>query len=270
MVVLLKLIRVALKVTIISILLLVIGLAAGYFYVRANHYDIPILMYHNISPPEDGNTVNVTPERFKEQMNFIKSNNYKVITPYEYSQILKDGKEKFAKNLVMLTFDDGYKNNYTYAYPVLKENGFSAVIFVVVNKIGEEDYLSVDEIRQMQKDGIVIASHTLNEKYVPSLKKVRLYEELRGSKEKLEQLAGEPVEFFAYCSGGYTIQAQKILKDAGYLAAFTTNRGFDKSLANDDPYAIRRIKVTNRDNNFKFWAKLSGIYNISHTVRDPY
>ncbi len=162
MVVLLKLLRVIFKATIISILLLVIGLTAGYFYVRANHYDIPVLMYHNISPPEDGNTVNVTPERFIEQMNFIKSNNYKVITPYEYSRILKEGKEKSAKNLVMLTFDDGYKNNYTYAYPVLKKNGFSAVIFVVVNKIGKEGYLNIDEIKQMHKDGIVIASHTLN------------------------------------------------------------------------------------------------------------
>jgi peptidoglycan/xylan/chitin deacetylase (PgdA/CDA1 family) len=265
-----KLLKATFKTVIIVSLLLVVVVAAGYFYARANFYDIPVLMYHNVSPAAEGNTANVTPERFKQQMSFIKSNNYKVITPLEYSQILKEGKSKSAKNLVMLTFDDGYENNYTYAYPVLKENGFTAVIFVVVNKIGQEGYLTIDEIKEMQKSGIVIASHTLNEKYVPSLKKVRLTEELCGSKEKLQQLTGKPVEFFAYCSGGYTIQAQKILKDAGYLLAFTTNRGFDKSLANDDPYAIRRIKVTDKDYSFKLWAKLSGIYNIFHTIRDPY
>ncbi len=265
-----KFLRVVFKTAVIIGFLLLILVTVGYFFTRANYYDIPVLMYHNVSPPEDGNTTNVTPERFSQQMSFIKSNNYKVITPSEYTQILKDGKKKSANNLVMLTFDDGYENNYTYAYPILKDNGFSAVIFVVVNKIGEEGYLNIQEIKEMQKNGIVIASHTLNERYVPSLKKVRLNDEICGSKEKLELLTGEPVEFFAYCSGGYTIQAQKILKDAGYLVAFTTNRGFDKSLANDDPYAIRRTKVTNRDYSFKFWVKLSGIYNIFHTIRDPY
>jgi len=265
-----KFLKIISKIVVISILFLLIIVTAGYFFSRANYYDIPILMYHNVSPLSDGNSTNVTPERFKQQMSFIKTNDYEVIAPQDYAQILTDGKEKATKNLVMLTFDDGYKNNYTYAYPVLKEYGFRAVIFVVVNKIGEEDYLNVDEIKEMQKHGIIIASHTLNEKYVPSLKKVRLNEELCGSKEKLEQMIGKPIEFFAYCSGGYTIQAQKILKDAGYLVAFTTNRGFDKSLANDDPYAIRRIKVSNRDYSFKLWAKLSGIYNLFRTIRDPY
>jgi peptidoglycan/xylan/chitin deacetylase (PgdA/CDA1 family) len=258
------------KFLIIIILVSVLLFGAFFYYAKHNFYDIPILMYHNISPPEDGNNTNVTPERFKAQMKYIKDNNYQVITPDEYADILKGKKKVYSKNLVMLTFDDGYENNYTYAYPVLKEYNFPALIFVIVNKIGQEGYLRVEQIRQMQKDGIIIGSHTLNEKYLPDLNKVRLSEELCVSKERLDGITGGPVEFFAYCSGGYTIQAQKMLQDAGYVLAFTTNRGFDKSLENDDPYAIRRIKVTNADNNFKLWAKLSGIYNMFRTVRDPY
>jgi peptidoglycan/xylan/chitin deacetylase (PgdA/CDA1 family) len=254
----------------VSVLVIILLIAGGYFYARANFYDIPVLMYHNISPAQEGNSANVTPERFKEQMDFLSNNGYDVLSPAEYVNLFEGQISKKNKNYVLLTFDDGYENNYTYAYPVLKENNFPALIFVVVNKIGKEGYLTLDEIKEMQKDGIVFASHTLNEKYVPSLSKVRLEEELCGSKTKLEQLCGKPVVFFAYCSGGYTIQAQKILKDAGYRLAFTTNRGFDKALANDDPFAIRRIKVTNRDNAFKLRAKLSGIYNVFHTIRDPY
>lgn len=253
------------------IILVVIILAAGlsFYYLRANFYDIPVLMYHNISPPDEGNMANVTPEVFKEQMAFIADNGYKVIGPDEYLDYLA-GKKPIKKNLVMITFDDGYENNYTYAFTVLKEHGFKAVIFAVVDKIDREGYLSVPQIREMQAAGIVFGSHTLNESYLPALSEEEIKKEVGVSKVKLTQLTGESVDYFAYCTGGFTKRAQEIIQNEGYLIAFTTNRGLDKDWLNDDCYAIRRIKVTNRDNWFKLWAKLTGIYNLFRDVEDPY
>ena len=265
-----SLLRKSFKVLVIAALVSGVFLAAAFFYAKSKYYDLPVLMYHHVSPAEEGNAVNVTPERFRAQMDFIKKHGYEVITSYEYARIMGGPKKNQSQKQVLLTFDDGYDNNYNYAYPVLKDHGFPAVIFVVVNKLGRKGYLTSAQVKEMQNNGIVIASHTLNEKYAPALSRARLVQELCGSKEKLEKITGWPVEFFAYCSGGYNIQAQKILKDAGYLIAFTTNRGYDKSPANDDPFAVRRIKVTDKDNNFKLWFKLSGVYNLLRTVRDPH
>ena len=75
-------------------------------------------------------------------------------------------------------------------------------------------------------------------------------------------ITGRQVNIFAYPTGGYTKEAQDLLRKSGYLMAFTTNRGFDKSRSNNDIFALRRIKVTNKDNWFKLWVKLSGIYNL--------
>ncbi len=252
------------------LLIIAVILTAAFFYARHNFYDLPVLMYHNVSPPGEVEGLNVTPARFREQIEFISQRGYKVITPYEYDEYLEGGKKISSKNSVLITFDDGYENNYTYAYDILKEHGYPAVIFVVVNKIGREDYLTIEQMKEMREEGIIFASHTLNEKYVPSLGKEALKAEICGSKEKLERIIGGPVDFFAYCSGGYTSEAQKILNEADYLIAFSTNRGYDKSCKNNDPFAIRRIKITDKDNRFKLWAKLTGIYNIFHTVRDPF
>ena len=266
-----SLFKLILRTTLIVFIALTLFLITGYFYARSNYYNIPVLMYHHISPAEEGNIVNVTPDRFKKQMEFINNHNYNVITPDEYVRCAREEKEIKSKNLVLITFDDGYEDNFTYAYPVLKENNFPAVVFVVVNKLGKEDYLTIDQIKKMQQSGIIFGSHTLNEVYLPSLDEAAVKGEVRGSKIKLEKITAKPVNFFAYCTGGYTKEAQNILRLSGYLMAFTTNRGFNKDRRNnDDIFAIRRIKITDRDNWFSLWAKSTGIYHLFHRVRNPY
>ena len=259
------------KILIISFIIVVIGTSCFYFYARCNLYNIPVLMYHHISPPDERKLVNVSPDTFSKQMQFIKNHNYRVITPYEYLDYVKGNKKIKEKNLVLITFDDGYQDNFTYAYPLLKENDFPAMIFVVVNKIGKKGYLKISQINEMIKNDIYFGSHTLSEKYLPSLDVKEMKREIIQSKIKLERITDKPVHFFAYCTGGFNRNAQNILKDSGYLAAFTTNRGFNRDRRNnDDIFALRRIKITDRDNPFKLWVKLSGIYHIFHNVKEPF
>lgn len=265
-----KIFKILSKTIILLTIIVSLLISGGYLYLKNQYYTIPVLMYHHVSPLSDGNIANVTPERFKEQMEFIKKGNYEVIGPYEFLDYALGKKERPSKKLVMITFDDGYRDNYAYAYEIIKNQDFPAVIFMVVNKIGKKDYLTINDIKKMQSSGIIFGSHTLNETYLPALTKKELKEEIIGSKIKFEMLTEKPVHFFAYCTGGYTEEAQEILKDAGYLSAFTTNRGFDKSWRNDDLFAVRRIKITDKDSPFKLWAKLTGIYQLFHRVRNPY
>ena len=258
------------KAVMVLFILLITALSIFFIYARSSYYQIPVLMYHHVSPAAENKINNVTPARFTQQMQFIKGHNYEVITPYEYLAYLR-GKQKItSKNMVVITFDDGYKDNFTFAYPVLKENDFPATIFVGVDKLGKEGQLTLNQIKKMQQYGVIFGSHTLNETYLPSLNGKDLEKEIKLSREKLEMITGRQVNIFAYPTGGYTKEAQDLLRKSGYLMAFTTNRGFDKSRSNNDIFALRRIKVTNKDNWFKLWVKLSGIYNLFRKVKNPY
>jgi peptidoglycan/xylan/chitin deacetylase (PgdA/CDA1 family) len=264
------LLKSTIKVLAAATALLIILIGIFYFYARNYYYDIPVLMYHHVKPSEKDSSLIVSPERFRDQMEFLARFNYDVITPSEYLQYIEGEKEIRRRNLVLITFDDGYRNNYTYAFPALKEYALPAVIFIVVDEINQEGYLNQKQIAKMQEKDVIFGSHTLSHVYLPSLKTEELIKEIKLSKEKLEEIAGKEIDFFAYPIGGYTEEAQRVLKEAGFLAAFTTNGGEGPSWRNDDIFALRRVKVTDRDNRFKLWAKLTGIYNIFRNVKDPH
>jgi peptidoglycan/xylan/chitin deacetylase (PgdA/CDA1 family) len=182
---------------------------------------------------------------------------------------VRGGKKIDKKNLVLITFDDGHADNYQ-AYRVLNKLGMSAVFFIPSDKIGDQGRLSASEVVKMHNDGMDIGSHTKSEVYCPDLEGEDFKVELLDSKLVLEHLIGGKVKSIAYPMGGYNRATMQAVKEAGYKIAFTTNRGFDKHWRNDNPYQLRRIKVTFRDNDFKLWAKLTGFYNWLRSVKDPY
>lgn len=230
---------------------------------------MPILVYHSFN--YEKGTFFVTPENFKRQMEYIKKNGYKVITLDELARSIKD-KKSLKRNKVVITIDDGYRDNFQYAYPVLKKLGFPATIFLITDFIGTgKGFLNWEEVVTMSKNRIFFGGHTKTHFYLGSMmdEKAAL-DEIIGSKKAIEEKIGMPVDYFCYPGGGFNEKTKALVAQAGYQGACTTNRGFAKF--NRDVYELKRIKVTNSDaaKPFSFPAKLSGYYNVFKKDKNPY
>lgn len=196
-----------------------------------NDKQIPVLMYHSIA--DNSNVTNLAsksiilpPEVFREQMQYLKDNGYTTLTLDELYNFLKNNKPVPEKSVV-LTFDDAYKDNYTNAYPILKEFEFQATIFVITggtDKIGA--YLTSDQLKEMDANGIDIQSHTVNHEDLDKLSLEKQQETLVQSKQFLEKLLNKKVNYIAYPSGKYNDFTEKAAQNAGYTMAFTINSGW--------------------------------------------
>ena len=255
----------------ISFVILLLG--AFYFFWLAPKYTVPILLYHNIGYGQG--SFFVSPENFAKQMQYIKKNGYEVITLNELVESIKN-KKHLEKNKVVITFDDGYRDNFYSAYPVLKRLGFCATIFIITDFIGSKfsgegkEFMNWDEVLAMSKNKIAFGGHTkthFNFGFLMDEKAVQ--EEISGAKKAIEEKIGLPVDYFCYPSGAFNNRAKELVAQAGYQGACTTNRGFAKF--NHDVYELKRIKVTNSDTNklFSFWAKLSGYYTVFKKAKNP-
>lgn len=240
--------------------------ALSFFIYAYSNYSTPILMYHSLDKSRTKDYAAVSEEKFHKQMRFIKENNYKVIGLKGYCLMLKN-KQRIPKNLIVLTFDDGYKDNLK-AVKILKELGFPATIFIITENIGKPGYLSEKDIRYiLNNTNITIGSHTITHPNLPELSGYKLKKEIAGSKTILENKFAVQIKTIAYPGGAFNQKTIEGAEDAQYLCACTTNRGFSKKL---NLFALRRIKPTERDTDFTFWSKLSGFYNIFKKPKKPY
>lgn len=130
-------------------------------------YVVPILNYHSINPRFYNDTPVVSPEVFAKQMEFIHKKGYKVISLDEYIQKFHAGER--MRDTVVITLDDGYEDNYTYALPVFKKYHFPATIFLIVNHINKPRFLKIEQIREMAKENVNFGSHTINHRYLPAV-----------------------------------------------------------------------------------------------------
>jgi peptidoglycan/xylan/chitin deacetylase (PgdA/CDA1 family) len=226
-------------------------------------------MYHYVN--NSGSSLSVTPEAFEKQMKYLRDHNYHVISLDAFVDGKRSGR-KFAHNTVVITFDDGQRDNYTNAFPVLKEYDMPATIFLITQSIGQRDsFLTWEQVKEMSADGLIdFGAHTQHNVYLPDADMETITAEVTGSKRDIEQRLGEPAHHFCYPSGGFTPEAKHIVKQAGYLSALTTNRGYDRE--NDDLYELMRVKVTDSDamEPFHFWGKLSGYYNLFRSAKSGY
>jgi len=259
-----------LSITISFVLL--IALIGFYVWIQ-DHYVVPILMYHSISssdtrplfvigsPQKYKLRLNsVSPRSFEWQMGYLKKNGFHVISLDDFVQGNRGGQE-FPHKTVVITFDDGFVDNYTNAFPILKRYHFPATIFLISDAVGRYPYLlNWDQVKEMSQNDISFGSHTRNHAYVPSLSIDQMKDEIIMSKHVIEEHLGKPIYDFAYPGGGFNEQAKAIIALAGYRSALSTNRGYDRY--NIDLYELDRIHINNWDNAFTFTSKLSGFYNL--------
>lgn len=251
-------------------LLFLCGAAAAIFLtVAGRHYVVPILMYHSVCPQAaEENRLNVTTETFEKQMRFLKEHDYNVISVEELADLLSAG-EKLPPRTLAITFDDGYRDNYLYALPVLKKYGLRASVFIIVDEVGRSsgdkltDKLSWEEIRKMQDSGVfTIGSHAMGPE---PLTRIKSQEEVKrqifDSRRIISQRLGKEVNVFSYPEGAFDPAIRQLVIEAGYKAAVATRPGRD--YPDDDIFALRRLRISeNAGNLFVFWVETSGLYTF--------
>ncbi len=230
-------------------------------------YEVPILLYHRIvkSRGEGGKqNIFVTEKRLRKQLEYLKNNDYQTIT---FRDIEKYEQAHLHKKII-LTFDDGYEDNYTHLFPLLKEFGYTAVIFLVTGfsknewdiKNGEpvHSLLNNAQIKEMNAYGIEFGAHT--QKHVDLLKTIPKAQdkEITECKNDVEKIINKPVISLSYPFGGVNQSIKEKAKQAGYRYGIATNTG--KQKFSDDLFQIRRIEISKNTTLFSFKRKVSGYY----------
>lgn len=199
---------------------------------------VPILAYHQVGDIDD--MYSITASQFEEQMAYLTRNGFHTISLEELFNFY-DGKGKLPDKPVIITFDDGYEDNYLTALPILEKYNMSATVFIVPNLIGTEEYLSWQQVGEMQQRHTEIGSHTLSHIAMDEISEEQQRREASQSKLVLEHHVGKPIRFLAYPFGQFNAATKQILKETGYLGACTGLPGLnDKST---DAYALKRINM---------------------------
>ncbi|MCM8795942.1 MAG: polysaccharide deacetylase family protein [Candidatus Omnitrophica bacterium] len=246
-------------------LIVLFALISGFVVFLSKQYVVPILMYHSVNPNALAeNRLAVSVESFQRQMRFLKEHRYNVLPLEELARLIKE-KKKIPRRTVAITFDDGYKDNYVYAFPILKKYNLAATIFIIVDEVGrpQGDRLSWDEIIKMRDSGLIsFGSHTLTHKYLTEIEDEEdLRKEIFGSKRILEEKLAQPVNLFCYPGGNFNSFIRKLVIEAGYQYAVATNPG--KNYPSDDIFALKRIRISSTANNLLvFWFEISGFYTF--------
>lgn len=205
--------------------------------VLASAPSLRILIYYKINAIP-GNTLSTSPELFAWHMRFLKEH-YVVITPEELTNVIAHGAVP-PRNAVLVTFDDGYRDVYDHAYPILKGLGLKALLFPATDYIGTTKPFPHDERLPMpnpaldwtqlqtMQDVFTVGSHTKSHRIVTTLPLQAAREEIWSSKKLLEDRLGRPVRFFCYPKGGagqFNQPVEDLVQAAGYLASFVTLTG---------------------------------------------
>lgn len=219
--------------------------------------DVPVLNYHMVGTLY--HALCVTPSEFDEQMAYLAEKGYHTISPDDLIAYLKEGKQ-LPTNPILITFDDGYVDNYQNAYPILKKYGFTATIFLVTGKISQDPgFLTWEQVREMKAQGFSFGSHTVN--HAPlNLNKLtpeEIRQELLESREQMKKELGEFPTAFAYPTGARSLEIQELVKSCGYDAAFTIRYG--EAGTGSNLYALERIPIFKSEKTFRsFYFRLNG------------
>lgn len=185
---------------------------------------IPVLYYHSIML-EEGNEVRMPPEQFEAQMSYMRDKGYESVSLNELYNAFYNNEILPPKPFV-ITFDDGYEDNYTNAFPIVEKYGFTATVFMVSSYIDGDGFLSWTQLRELVANEWEVAGHTVSHPYLSQCDRKALFNELLSSKETLEKGLGQPIKFFAYPYGDVNEDVAQAVKDSGYVMAFTTKRGW--------------------------------------------
>jgi peptidoglycan/xylan/chitin deacetylase (PgdA/CDA1 family) len=194
---------------------------------------VPILMYHYVEYVQDkGDTIrrslDITPYTLEEEIKTLLANGYTFMTNAEVAKAL-DGTLLLPRKPIVLTFDDGYRDFYTDAYPILKKYNVKATEYIISGFLGYPNNMDAWMVKQIAADGLVeIGAHTVDHSWLKGIADTTLSYEVNQSKKTLEDLIGKPVVSFAYPYGAFDVAAIRTVSSAGFTSAVSTIPGNDQ------------------------------------------
>lgn len=201
---------------------------------------IPVLLYHRVGYTNDPLTI--TPERFAKELAALKENGYETISIETFAEYMKGSTVSLPAKPVLITFDDGYQDNYSNAFPLLKKYNSVATFFVITYFVDKyEDRLTSGEIQEMHAAGMSFGSHTVTHNPLAKLNNEWAANELLYSRQFLEALLHSPICAIAYPRGSYTADTLRLAGESGYSLGFTVKPG--SCAKTNPPFSIPRIPV---------------------------
>lgn len=232
---------------------------------------VPVLMYHRVGDPRDAaeRTYCIEPAKFRAHITALAAGGYHALPIEQFLAWLDGDSAAAGPGSFVLTFDDGFADLHEHVFPLLREVGWSATIFLVAGLIGAEDrwaralgaarplrpLLSRDQIAAMAAAGFSFHSHSMTHRSLTGLSDAELLDEIAGSRERLKTLLGSGVDLFAYPYGHHDERVVGAVRAAGYRAAFSVQPGFNRRGV--DAYRIRRLDVYGGDSPRALMRKLA-------------
>lgn len=219
--------------------------------------NVPVLMYHYIKIPQATTTLPglyLEPDIFENQLQEIKKNKYNVVLISAVAASLRQ-EEILPKCAIALTFDDGYEDFYSIAYPLLKKYGLPGTLYIIINRLDTPGYVTRAQVKEMAESGLVeIGSHTFNHPDLRLKKSKDAVFEIKNSRLELEKISGQKILTFAYPYGYYNAEDVSIASSSGYWGAVSVKSGVNQSA--DNLWLIKRLRPGRLSGlNFNNWLK---------------
>ena len=200
---------------------------------------IPILLYHRVG--YSGDDLTVTPNRLARDLRTLKELQYTTISLEQFEQFLFNQKIELPEKPLLITFDDGYLDNYENAFPILQKNDMLASFFIITGMLPNADRIKPAQIREMAKQGMSFGSHTVSHRGLGDLTEEEMHMELSYSKIALEDILGRAVNSISYPKGSYSETTTNIAQAYGYHEGFTVKQGLCSQLSSS--FHLTRIPV---------------------------
>ena len=200
---------------------------------------VPVLMYHSVGE-EKGNDAVISRERFQQHMAYLYEHHYHTITLDELYAYLQYGHPLPARPVV-ITFDDGYRDTYETALPILRQYGFKGVLFIPADEIGRR--LTQDELLAMRAAGWDIDAHSYTHRSLSPLSAAEQEREIARSKAVLDQALQQDTRYFCYPNGSYDPTTLRLLQKYGFVLAVTTEPGWARP--GDNLFTLPRVWLGN-------------------------
>ena len=239
-----------------------------------------ILAYHSVHPSRK-DALSVSPEAFEWQLDHLARRGLRTVSLYEYLNAYTEQGET-PSNWVAITFDDGYQDNFVYAFPLLTRFQYPATFFVPSGHMGSQDVvepsivkrfeanedhyrpLRLDQMRDLANAGMTIGSHTVNHRILPGLPLDIARAEIEGSKTQLESMLDVPVDLFCYPSGRFEPSTVELVSAAKYIGAVVTPSGPG---VRETRFTMKRVGIYRRDSNRMFQFKLSPMFGRMREIK---
>ena len=215
---------------------------------------VPVLNYHMVG--DLNQALCISAANFEEQMKYLADNGYNTITPDQLMDHLKRG-VPLPEKPVMITFDDGYVDNYTIAYPILRKYGHKAVFFLIAGYINNDPrFMNWQQVKEMSNNGMIMQSHTVHHVNLTKLSPEDALKELTESKEIIQREVGKPVRYLAYPTGATDKATVQLVRKAGYRGAFSVR--FGEAGPDSNLFSIERIPIFRSARTFRsFFLRLN-------------